>query len=35
MGGGEKAGRYGRKPYIYKYTDEGVNYVKEKGGKFS
>lgn len=34
IGGGEKAKGYGRKPYIYKATINGINFIKESGGKF-
>ncbi len=34
IGGGEKAGHYGRKPYIYESTIEGINLIKEKGSNF-
>ncbi len=30
IGGGEKDGQYGRKPYIYKYTKKGMEFVKSK-----
>ncbi|MDD5132964.1 MAG: hypothetical protein PHD81_03480 [Candidatus Nanoarchaeia archaeon] len=33
--GGEKANfSYGRKPYIYNYTNNGIKFIEENGGKF-